>query len=320
MTLVYICSAAFILDMLIGDPPWLPHPIVLIGKTIGRLEPIMRRFVKKEFWGGAFLAVIVSSLSFTIPTVILITASKIHVYLAFAIETFFCFQILAAKSLKKESMKVYYPLAAGNLADARKALSYIVGRETENLDEAGIIKATVETVAENTTDGVVAPLFYMVIGGAPLAFFYKAVNTMDSMIGYKNEKYILFGRFAAKLDDAANLLPARITALFMIMASAVLRFDFKNAVKVYHRDRRKHKSPNAAQTESVCAGALGIQLAGNASYSGQLVIKPVIGDKLRDVKAEDIILVNRLMYMASIIGAAALLFLRSLFYLKCMII
>ena len=207
-------------------------------------------------------------------------------------------------------MKVYYPLNEGNYPEARKYLSYIVGRDTQNLDAKGITKATVETIAENTTDGVVAPLFYMAIGGAPLAFLYKAINTMDSMIGYRNEKYEKFGKVAARLDDIANFIPARITALLMIAASALNGLDYKNAFRMFLRDRKNHKSPNSAQTESVCAGALNVQLAGNAYYFGQLVHKPTIGDNNREIVAQDIVLTNKLMYTTSVLAVIAAMIVR----------
>ena len=193
------------------------------------------------------------------------------------IESFFCYQILAVKSLKVESDRVYRALKEEGLISGRKAVSMIVGRDTKELSEEGVTKAAVETVAENTSDGVIAPLFYMVIGGAVLGFAYKAVNTMDSMIGYKNDKYRYFGTAAARLDDAANFLPSRLAALLMIAASFLLGMDGPGAFRIYCRDRKNHKSPNAAQTESVMAGALGVELAGNAWYFGKLYEKPTIG-------------------------------------------
>jgi adenosylcobinamide-phosphate synthase len=227
----------------------------------------------------------------------------VHFYLGLLVEIYFCYQILAFKSLKTESMKVYHPLMKGNLAEARMYLSYIVGRDTQDLDAKGIMKAAVETVAENTTDGVVAPLIFMAVGGAPLAFLYKAINTMDSMIGYKNDKYFYFGKFAARIDDAANFIPARIAAMAMIIVSYFLRLDTRNAIKIYIRDRKKHKSPNSAQTESVCAGALDIQLGGDARYFGKPAKKPTIGDDTREIQPGDIILANRLMYATGIFVA-----------------
>ena len=227
----------------------------------------------------------------------------LHPILGCVIETIMTYQILAAKCLRVESMKVYKALKTGTIEDARKAVSMIVGRDTEQLDEAGVTKAAVETVAENTSDGVIAPMLYLAIGGPILGMLYKAINTMDSMIGYKNERYLDFGRAAAKLDDIVNFLPSRISAWLMIFACPFLgnHFIASEGKRIYLRDRRKHASPNSAQTESVCAGALGIQLAGDASYFGKIVHKPTIGDGRRKVNPEDISLANRLMYGATIL-------------------
>jgi adenosylcobinamide-phosphate synthase len=284
--------------------------VCIIGKAISALEKMLRKIVKNELFAGTVLVLVISGLAFFVPFLILYLANTLNYYLAMGIEIYFCYQIFAVKSLKKESMKVYYPLKEGNYPEARKYLSYIVGRDTQNLDAKGITKATVETIAENTTDGVVAPLFYMAIGGAPLAFLYKAINTMDSMIGYRNEKYEKFGKVAARLDDIANFIPARITALLMIAASALNGLDYKNAFRMFLRDRKNHKSPNSAQTESVCAGALNVQLAGNAYYFGQLVHKPTIGDNNREIVAQDIVLTNKLMYTTSVLAVIAAMIVR----------
>jgi len=312
---IIIIAFAVVLDLIFGDPHWLPHPICLIGNMISFLEKKIRGVLKKEFLGGMLLALIVGVLSFSIPFILLYIAYRLNFYIGLLIETYFCYQILAIKSLKTESMKVYHPLMSGNLTEARKYLSYIVGRDTQSLDEKAIMKGAVETVAENTTDGVVAPLFFMAIGGAPLAFLYKAINTMDSMIGYKNDKYFYFGKFAARLDDVANFIPARIAAIAMIIATFVLRLDTKNAIKIYVRDRKKHKSPNSAQTESICAGAFDIQLAGDAYYFGKLTKKPTIGDDIRDIKPGDIIWANRLMYVTAIFVALVAIIIRGVLWI-----
>ncbi len=212
-----------------------------------------------------------------------------------------CWQIIAVKSLKKESMNVYNELENGTINSARKAVSRIVGRDTQSLTDEGVTKAAVETVAENTSDGIIAPLFYMLIGGPVLGFLYKAVNTMDSMIGYKNEKYMFLGRAAAKTDDLFNFIPARLSAFFMIISAFILKYDYKNAYKIFKRDRFNHKSPNSAQTESVCAGALNVMLAGDAWYFGKLVKKPTIGDDIRKIEHSDIIKANRLMILTSVL-------------------
>ena len=241
-----------------------------------------------------------------VPGGILYLAYHISFYLGLAVESFMCYQILATKSLKVESDRVYQEIQTGDIARARKAVSMIVGRDTQNLTIEGVTKAAVETVAENTSDGVIAPLFYMVIGGALLGFGYKAVNTMDSMVGYKNDRYLYFGRTAAKLDDIVNYIPARISALLMVISCFFCgkEFDGKRAWYIFKRDRYNHASPNSAQTEAVCAGALGIRLAGNASYFGKIVQKPYIGDAERAVETEDIKRANRLLYATAILCEA----------------
>ncbi len=245
--------------------------------------------------GGGLLVVLVLAISTALPYGILKLCYGLHFALGLFVETFMCYQILATKSLKDESDKVYVALKEG-LDAGRKAVSMIVGRDTENLTESGVVKACVETVAENTSDGIVAPLFYMMIGGPVLGWTYKAINTMDSMIGYKNETYKYFGTVAAKLDDVANYIPARLAAIFMILASGLLGFDMKNAIKIYKRDRKNHKSPNAAQTEAVMAGALRVELAGDAWYFGKLYEKPSIGDPLREIEPLDIRRSHKILY------------------------
>ena len=293
----------FALDLLFGDPHWLPHPVRLIGWLITKTERLLRAIAPKtargEFWAGAVLAVFVPAVSCAVPLLLLWVCAQIHPLLAFAVESAMCYQILAVKSLKTESMKVYQELKKGDLAAARRAVSMIVGRDTENLTAEQVTKAAVETVAENTSDGVGAPLFYLALGGAPLGFFYKAVNTLDSMVGYKNDKYLWFGRASAKVDDVFNYLPSRLTARLMILAARLLGMDAAGAKRIYLRDRRNHSSPNSAQTEAVCAGALGVQLAGDASYFGKIVHKKTIGDPLRPVVPDDIPAANRLLYGTS---------------------
>ena len=320
MKMACILAAAFLLDCLLGDPRWLPHPICLMGKLIAGTEKGMRRLIKNQFFGGLLLVIVVITVSTAVPWAILILVGMINPWLETVLQVWFCYQILAMKSLCTESMRVYTPLKAGDLPLARKYLSWIVGRETDRLDEEGVAKAAVETVAENTSDGVVAPLIFMAIGGAPLGFLYKAINTLDSMIGYKNDKYIRFGRAAARLDDAANFIPARLSALLMILAAYILRFDGGNARRIYWRDRRNHKSPNSAQTESVCAGALHIQLAGPAVYFGKLVEKPTIGDRDRSTTAEDICLANRLMIGTSVLAVLLMIGLRLLLWWRLQLV
>lgn len=302
----------FLLDLFLGDPYCLPHPIRLIGNLIKKVEKGLlgreKKQTEKKEWKekrelrqGKWMVMIVLGSTLVVIMFVLILAYWIHPYVGMATETIMTYQILAAKCLKVESLKVYKCLKERSLEEARKAVSMIVGRDTACLNEEGVAKAAIETVAENTSDGVIAPMLYTALGGPILGFLYKAVNTMDSMIGYKNDKYLYFGRAAAKLDDFVNYLPARISAYFMIAAALFggKSFSGKRALYIYKRDNRKHASPNSAQTESVCAGALGIQLAGDASYFGKVVKKPHIGDALRKVEYEDIRHVNRLMYMTA---------------------
>ena len=297
--------AGFILDLIFGDPHWLPHPICLIGNLIGFIEGNLRPRLEPNknalLLGGALMVVIVLVISFAVPMAILLAAAMVSPWLAFALETLMCYQIFATKCLRDESMKVYDALHNNDLADARVKLSWIVGRDTKNLDEEEITKGAVETVAENTADGIIAPMFYMFIGGVPLAFLYKGINTMDSMVGYKNDKFLYFGRCAAKLDDVANLIPARITGLVMIAAAFLVGLDGKNAWKIFWRDRYNHLSPNSAMTESVTAGALNIQLGGDHFYFGKLVHKDTIGDDIRPVCPEDIKKTNNLLYMTAVL-------------------
>lgn len=304
MTLL-ACGIGFILDFIFGDPVWLYHPVRLMGVLISCLEKISQKICggnqKKLMAAGGLLCVLVLAASVAVPCVLLYAAGLVHPGFGFALECFWCYQLLAAKSLKQESKKVYDEIVKGDIRGARKAVSMIVGRDTAQLDEAGVIKAAVETVAENTSDGVTAPLMFLMIGGVPLGFFYKAVNTMDSMIGYKDEKYLCLGRCAALLDDALNYIPSRLSAGLMICASYLLNMDGKNAFRIYLRDRRNHASPNSAQTEAVCAGALRIQLAGDAWYFGKRYKKEYIGDAIRPVEAEDIVRAGRLLYGTTVL-------------------
>lgn len=308
---IYACIIGFILDLIVGDPHWIYHPIRLIGKLISSTEKLIRHCFPKtktgERIGGIVLAIIVMIISTGIPLVLLIICYKTNVYLGIIIEGIFCYQLLATKSLKDESMKVYKALKDKDIEKARYAVSMIVGRDTKSLDEVGITKAAVETVAENTSDGSIAPLIAIIIGGAPLGFLYKSINTMDSMIGYKNDKYINIGRFAAKLDDVVNYIPARFSAYMMILSAYMLGMDGKNAYRIYKRDRYKHASPNSAHTESVCAGALRIRLAGDAYYFGKLHKKEYIGDALREIEIEDIKRANRLLYMCAFLSFVLLI-------------
>lgn len=295
-------TIGYILDLIFGDPQNFPHPIRLMGKLIEMVEKKLRvKCVseKDERIYGVVLWFVVVGASFLVPALLLRIAFKINSTFAVILEGIMCYYILAVKSLRDESMKVYYALKNNNISEARRFLSYIVGRDVENLSASSIARATVETVSENTSDGVIAPMIFIIIGGAPLGFMYKAINTLDSMVGYKNIKYVNFGRFSAKADDMFNYIPSRVSAYLMIAASFVLKMDYKNAYKIFKRDRYNHESPNSAQTESVCAGALNIMLGGGNYYGGILVSKPTLGDGNRDVEAEDIQKANKLMYATS---------------------
>ncbi len=333
-----------VLDILIGDPAWLFHPVRAIGALISFLEWIFRKDGGegargsgadnlKEMIFGTLLWIIVMIVTFGVSFVLLAIVYRINRYAGLAVEAFMTFQILAAGSLRDESMKVYKALKGAGTSDnsvfsdalendrmeaARSSLSMIVGRDTAELDEPGIIRAAVETVAENTSDGVIAPLLYTFAGGPVLGMCYKAVNTMDSMLGYHNEKYEYFGKFAARADDVANFLPSRISALFMALAAWVVRPGKRSSDEeplfgrvsgtfgIWRRDRHNHKSPNSAQTESACAGALGVRLGGDSYYNGILVKKPFIGDDTRDVETDDIKRAVRLMFATEALCTAVI--------------
>ena len=296
----------FGLDLLLADPAWMPHPVVGMGRAIAALEKRLRRLFPAtpagERAAGRVLAAALPLGTFALAAGALALAYRLHPAAGFALETLWCWQALALRGLADESGKVYAQLAKGDLPAARRAVSRIVGRDTGSLTAAGVTKAAVETVAENFSDGVAAPLFYLLIGGAPLGLAYKAVNTMDSMVGYKNKTYLHFGRAAARLDDAANFLPSRLAALLWIGAGGLAGFDGRGAWRIWRRDRLRHASPNSAQTESACAGALGVQLAGPAWYFGEYYDKPTIGDDTRPVEPADILRADRMLYLAGFLA------------------
>ena len=308
---IFAFIAGFVLDLLIGDPHFIPHPVRLIGSLISSLDKRLncdagynsseKKLNLIKYKRGMLLAFTVIFATFAMSVIIIVAAYSINLYAGVIAEAVMTWQILATKCLRVESMRVYDALKTDGVDAGRRAVSMIVGRDTSVLDAAGVTRAAVETIAENTSDGVIAPMLYTAIGGPVLGFVYKAVNTMDSMLGYKNDKYMYFGRFAARLDDVVNFIPARISAYLMI-ASAFIggrQFDGKNAYRIFKRDRFNHASPNSAQTESVCAGALRVQLAGDAVYFGKLVKKKYIGDGLREIEYEDIKRANRLMYITA---------------------
>lgn len=308
---IIVIVAAFLLDMICGDPHWLWHPVQGIGLIIKYVEAFLRRVFRinaereadkiRKRVAGVIMVILVIAISLVPVCLILYLAGRINRYVRLGVEIIICYQMLAARSLCVESMKVYYALRDGTIEDARTAVSMIVGRDTASLNEEGVTKAAVETVAENTSDGVIAPLFYMALFGVYGAFVYKAINTMDSMTGYKNDHYIYFGTCAAKLDDIANFIPARLGALLMVAASYLTGLDGKGAWRIFKRDRYNHASPNSAQSEAVCAGALSVELAGDAYYFGKLYKKKTIGDHIRDICPEDIRRANKLMYVTSIL-------------------
>lgn len=296
----------FIIDFFVGDPHGFPHPIVLIGKLISALDRGLRRLFpttpKGERTAGAVLWILTVSLSTAVPGLILFLCHQVSPWLRLTVESIMCWQILAARALEKESMLVYKALESGDITASRRAVSMIVGRDTAALDDAAVTRAAVETVAENTSDGVVAPLIFLAIGGAPLGFFYKAVNTMDSMLGYTEPPYKDIGLVPAKADDVVNYIPARLSALLMLAAGFLLDLDVKNGWRIYRRDRRNHASPNSAQTEAMCAGLLGLRLAGDAWYHGVLHRKPFIGDPVREIHHDDIPRTCRLMYLTALLA------------------
>lgn len=298
--------AGFCIDLIAGDPHSIPHPVIFIGKLISFLEKILRRVFPQgktgERLAGLVLWLLVTGISTLVPWTLLKLAGMLHPLAAFALESIMCWQILATKSLKDESMKVYKALCTGDLEASRYAVSMIVGRDVARLDDSGVTRAAVETVAENTSDGIIAPMLFLALGGAPAGFFYKAVNTMDSMVGYIDPPYTHLGFVPAKMDDVMNWIPARLSAFLMLAAGAILGMDAKNGWKIFRRDRFNHASPNSAQTESVCAGLMQLQLAGDAWYGGVLHKKKFIGDPIRQVTHEDIPASCRLLYGTAILS------------------
>ena len=290
---------AYVLDLIFGDPQNVVHPVQVIGKIISAGEKVLLR-KKYKFLAGAVLNIFTVSITYTL--MYLISKSvKISVFFMI-IEIYLMYTIFSINSLAREGNRVYRILKEGDIEKARKDLSYLVSRDTETMDEKMIIRSTMETISENTVDGIVAPMFYMFLGGMPLAMAYKAINTLDSMVGYKNEKYMDFGKFSAKVDDVANFIPARITGILIVLASMILGYDYKNSLKIFLRDRKNHSSPNSAHSEASVAGALGVQFGGKVSYFGKEIDKPTIGDKTKEFELEDIRKNIRIMYVTSFLS------------------
>ena len=292
----------FCIDLLLGDPRWLYHPVQAIGWLISRLEPPLRRaFPRQLRLAGAVLVVLVVAATGLVTGGLLFLLYRLHPAAGFVGQIIVCWLILATKSLRTESMKVVKALESGSLDDGRRAVSMIVGRDTENLSEEEVLKAAVETVAENASDGILAPLLFAAVLGPVGGMCYKAVNTMDSMVGYQNDRYLEFGRAAARVDDVLNFLPARISGFLMCLA-AFFGFNGKNAFRIFFRDRKNHASPNSAHTEAACAGALGLQLGGTHDYFGKPVVKPTIGEHLRTVTRGDVAAANRLALTTAVLA------------------
>ena len=306
---------AYVLDLIFGDPQNVVHPVQVIGKIISAGEKVLLR-KKYKFLAGAVLNIFTVSITYT--SMYLISKSvKISVFFMI-IEIYLMYTIFSINSLAREGNRVYRILKEGDIEKARKDLSYLVSRDTETMDEKMIIRSTMETISENTVDGIVAPMFYMFLGGMPLAMAYKAINTLDSMVGYKNEKYMDFGKFSAKVDDAVNFIPARITGILIVLASMILGYDYKNSLKIFIRDRKNHSSPNSAHSEASVAGALGVQFGGKVSYFGKEIDKPTIGDKTKEFELEDIRKNIRIMYVTSFLSLVifSLIFTGDYFFIK----
>jgi len=306
-------AIGYTMDLILGDPYFLYHPVRVIGHLVRGLEKLLlniddRPIIQKI--KGLILLILVSGLSFVVPFTMLLALHKIHSLLSLVLESIMIYKIFATKCLDVETRKVYRALKEGDLETARKMVGYLVSRDTDVMTEEDIIKASIETIAENLGDGVIAPMFYIFIGGAPLGWCYKGVNTLDSMVGYKNEKYLHYGYFSAKWDDVLNYIPARLTALFILIAGFFLRMDIKRGISILSRDKHNHASPNSAYPESAAAGLLGIQLGGKASYFGKVSIKPTMGDAFKSIEVNDLYMTRKLLYMTSFVGFGIFFLLR----------
>lgn len=309
---ILIMILGYIMDLVFGDPYWFPHPVRFIGKLISKTEKFIRKHAKSEeslkYWG--ILMWLVPVVTTALVTALIVKIASFNKYVEIFVSAFIIYTTLSTKCLKDEATKIYKVLETGDIKKSRVQLSYIVGRDTTNLSQSEIIRATVETVAENTVDGTISPMFYGFLFGPVGAMTYKAINTLDSMVGYKNDKYLNLGCVSAKLDDVANFIPARLTAIFMPLGAFLCGMNGLNSFKIAIRDRKNHKSPNCAFAEGAAAGAIGVQLGGTNIYFGQEVYKPTIGDKKRELENYDIVRMNKLMYATT---ANALLILSALF-------
>lgn len=304
MSIILKIWIAYLLDLILGDPYWFPHPVRFIGKYITFIENKIYSLKNKKVWGGVLAFIVIFS------TVVL------SYYIARTsefLEIFFLYTTLATKSLGAEGIKVYKILKSGDLQKAQKELSYLVSRDTGEMDEIQVVRSTMETIAENSVDGIIAPMFYAFLGSfividgvsmaLPLAMGYKAVNTLDSMVGYKNDKYIDFGMVSAKVDDFFNFIPARLSGLIIIpIATFLLGMGIKKPLKIFFRDRKNHSSPNSGHPEAVFAGAIGVQFGGKTKYFGKYFEKPTIGDKLKEFQCEDIKKCYKIMFVTSFVG------------------
>ncbi len=309
---ILIMILGYIMDLVFGDPYWFPHPVRFIGKLISKTEKFIRKHAKSEkslkYWG--ILMWLVPVVTTALVTALIVKIASFNKYVEIFVSAFIIYTTLSTKCLKDEATKIYNVLETGDIKKSRVQLSYIVGRDTTNLSQSEIIRATVETVAENTVDGTISPMFYGFLFGPVGAMTYKAINTLDSMVGYKNDKYLNLGCVSAKLDDVANFIPARLTAIFMPLGAFLCGMNGANSFKIAIRDRKNHKSPNCAFAEGAAAGAIGVQLGGTNIYFGKEVYKPTIGDKKRELENYDIVRMNKLMYATT---ANALLILSALF-------
>lgn len=308
-------TIGFILDLLIGDPNNPFHPVRGIGLLVSKLETIFRKLLKNSLKiAGLIVWMITIILTFAITYGIIFVCMKINKYLGIIVQGIIIYFCISAKGLVVEGYKVIKYLNEGNIEKSRKQLSYIVGRDTESLDSKGITRAVIETIAENMSDGVIAPILFAGVFGAAGSMAYKAVNTMDSMFGYKNEKYIKFGYFPAKLDDLFNYIPARVTGILIIISSFFLKRDYKNSFKIYKRDRYNHTSPNSAHPEAAMAGALDIQLGGANYYFGKIVEKPVIGDKIKEIEINDVKKTAEILYLSAVMGFILMVIIKFIIY------